>query len=293
MFIKSIKIILMRKILIVYIVLFLFLQPVYAVIADDSVDASIRKTYNTDIVEKNLLPNLPQVEPSAYDSEPTIFMQEEKPVNNTFKTQSLQVTQNYSKQYKEIKIRKGTRFKLRLQNSIGDTTPRGARISMVSVYPETSRYVTIPAGTVFRGQVINSHPPQLLGNGGLVEIKMDELIYKGSAYHINSKVSIANYKRIYLDNIKGRQKYVKSMGNFTRPGNKFMNKMWNVSERLNDGGVEVILIPVALFCGVVVYGFNILLSPVLSLFSMGESIRIPRGTYFEIKLTENALIREY
>lgn len=284
----------MRKILIFYIVLFLLIQPVYAVIADDSVDASIRKTYNTDIVEKNLLPNLPQVEPTVqYDSQSTIFEQEDQPINNIIKTQSLQITQNYDRQYKEIKVRKGTRFKLKLQNSIGDTTPRGTRITMVSVYPEASRYVTIPAGTVFRGQVINSHPPQLLGNGGLVEIKMDELIYKGSAYHIDSKVSIANYKRIYLDNIKGRQKYLKSMGNFTRPGNRFMNKMWRVSERLSDGGAEVILVPVALFCGVAVYGFNMALSPVLSLFSMGESMRIPRGTYFEIKLTENALIREY
>lgn len=284
----------MKKVLIVYIVLFLFLSPVYAAIVDDSIDASIKRTYKTDIIEKDLLPNLPNVEPSTpYESDATVFTQEEKPVTNVVKTQSSHVSQNYTRDYKEIKVKKGTRFKVRLQNNIGDSTPRGTRVTFVSVYPETSRYVTIPAGTVFRGQVFNSHSPQVLGNGGLIQLKIDELVYKRSAYHINSKVGIANYKRIYLNNIKGRQKYLKNISNITKPGNKFMHKMLRVSERLNDGGVEIILIPVAVFCGVVVYGFNIVLSPVLSLFSMGESIRIPSGSYFEIKLTEDAIIRDY
>lgn len=284
----------MRKFLIVYIILYLFFSPVYAAIVDDSIDESIKRTYKTDVVEKNLLPKLPQVTPSVnYESDATIFTSEEKPVSNVIQTQSSQISKTYTKEYKEIKIKKGTRFKVRLQNSIGDTTPRGTRITFVSVYPETSRYVTIPAGTVFRGQVFNSHPPQLVGNGGLIQLKIDEVVYKRSAYHIDSKVSIANYKRIYLNNIKGRQKYFKNMGNFTRPGCRFMKKMWGVTERLNAGGAEVILVPVAILCGVVVYGFDAILSPVLSLFSMGESIRIPSGTYFEIKLTHDAIIREY
>lgn len=300
----------MKKIFIVYIVSFLLFSPAYSAMVDDSIDESIRKTYKTSEIE-NLLPNLPKVEPSLqYEQNDTVFTTGEKipaknyselpvnnikkePLNNTVKIPTAQISQNYNKDYKEIKVKKGTRFKVKLQNGIADTTPRGTRVAFVSVYPETSRYVTIPAGTVFRGQVLNSHPPQLLGNGGLIELKIDELVYKRSAYHIDSKVSIANYKRIYLNNIKGRQKYLNSMTKITKPGNRFMRKMLGVSKQMNAGAAEIILVPVAIACGAVYYGVNIILSPVLSIFSTGESIKIPSGSYFEIKLTEDAIIRDY
>ncbi len=299
----------MKKVLTVYLILFMFLSPAYCAMVDDSIDSDIRRNYKTDVIEKDLLLSLPKVEPSLnYDSEDTVFtpnpseVKTSQPVNYS-KPQQQQsavtkkiesaINNDYAREYKEIKIKKGTRFKLRLQNTIADTTPRGTVVTFVSVYPETQRYITIPAGTVFKGQVVNSHSPQLLGNGGLIQLKVDQIVYKRSAYYVSSKVGIANYKRIYLNNIKGRQTYLKSMTKLTKPGNKFMKKMWGVSDRLSDSGPGVILIPIAIVCGVVVYGFNVLLSPVLSLFSIGDSIRIPSGSYFEIKLTEDAIIRDY
>ncbi len=311
----------MKKILSVYFSIFIFASPVFAAMADDSIDEEIRRTYRTDVIEKDLLPSLPKVDPAInIDSEDTVFTQSSpapppqkttstpEPQANFYNTNyqnngfvqtqkpnllQSQIDSDFAKAYKEIKIKKGTRFKLKLQNSISDTTPRGTRVTFVSVYPETSRYVTIPTGTVFKGQVVNSHSPQLLGNGGLIQIKVDQVVYKRSSYYIDSKVGIANHKRIYLNNIKGRHKYLKSTANMTRPGNQFMKKMWRISDRLSDSTGGILLVPVAVLSGVVVYGFNIVLSPVLSLFSMGESIKIPSGSYFEIKLTEDAIIREY
>lgn len=273
----------MKKIFTFLLLISLIQLPVYSLTVDDSIDASIKKTYKTEIVEQQLLPSLPSIEP--YDNSGTVFT----PAQNT---PSRTTAPSYNRQYKEISIKKGTKFKVRSRSAISDKTPRGTKISFVTVYPETSRYITIPAGTVIQGQITDSHPPQLFGNGGLIEIKADQILYKGSYYQIYSKISIANYKHIFLNNIKGKRKYISNMGTFIKPGARFMSKMWKVCGTLTNGP-EILLTPLPLASGIVVYAVNAALSPILSIFSTGDSITIPKGSYFEIKLTQDAIIREY
>ncbi len=319
----------MKKVLLSYIIFSWLFCPVFALTVDDSVDLEIKNTYKTDIIERDLLPKLPsfapsgqmepdagifgtEIKPTPSKPQPTVIaptpkqnigQQNLQPVKNTqpiknqpFNNQQIapqtKLTTEYKRDYKEIKLKKGTKFKLRIKNSISDSTPRGTRISFVSVYPETSRYITIPSGTIFKGTVTNSHSPQLFGNGGLIELKVDEIVYNNAAYYIDTKVGIADYKRVYLNNIKGKQTYLKSMSRSSKPGKRFMKKMCGTSSKLTDGP-EMILIPVAILSGAVVYGMNLFMSPVLALFSSGGSIRIPSGSYFEIKLREDAIIKEY
>ncbi len=311
----------MKKLLLGYIVFSWLFAPVFAYTVDDSIDSDIKNTYKTQQIEKDLLPALPSVSPSTtYGPDAGIFGAEYKPtssspqksistspqVNSNYVNKNTQTTpyplhaqnetgkipQQYQREYKEIKLKKGTKFKIRIRESISSATPRGTRVTFVSTYPATNRYITIPHGTLFKGEITNSHDPQLFGNGGLIELKIDELVYKNSAYYINSKVSLANYRRIYLNNIKGKQTYIKSMRVASKPGKKFMKKMFQTTGKLHDGP-EMILIPVAVVSGVTVYGVNLALSPVFALFASGSEIRLPSGTYFEIKLTEDALIREY
>src|SRR5574344_522413 len=105
-----------------------------------------------------------------------------KPVNNYTATPKQTITQpiavskpvntgdnsyyknNISSAYK---LPKGKKFTVRLMQHITDRTPKGSRITFVSLYPESATYVTIPAGTTFRGTIADSHNPQLSGNGGL------------------------------------------------------------------------------------------------------------------------------
>ena len=94
---------------------------------------------------------------------------------------------------------KGKKFKVRITSQVSDRTPAGTRLSFVSRYPETATYVTIPSGTVFKGKVTDSHPPNITGNGGLIVIEVDEMVYKGKTYKIDAKISVANEKRIFLD----------------------------------------------------------------------------------------------
>ena len=131
----------------------------------------------------------PSTPPSTVVTQPAVIPQ--KPVN----------TANNSYYKNNLKnsyvVPKGKKFKVRLQQTISDKTPEGTRISFVSVYPETSTYITIPSGTIFKGKISDSHPPYITGNGGLIVINVDQMIYKGKAYEIDAKVSVANGKRIF------------------------------------------------------------------------------------------------
>ena len=181
---------------------------------------------------------------------------------------------------------------MKKEHTFFQTTPEGTRISFVSTYPETSTYVTVPAGTVFKGRISDSHPPYITGNGGLIVIKVDQIIYKGRAYDIDAKVSIANGKHIFFNNIKGKRMYFQSIPKALKPGTKFFKKMWRVTCNLakNESGVEIILTPFSLLTGTVVYALNLATSPVLAIFYKGKSITIPSGSPFTIQLREDAVL---
>lgn len=277
----------MRKLLSFYFACVLLTLPAYCLYADDSVDENIKKTYQTDKIEKDLLPNLPRVQPISIidkSNQATVFTPS-SPHNAV-------ITQDYNKEYKEIKIKKGTKFKVKCSTSLSDNAQRGARVSFVSVYPETSRYITVPTGTIIKAQITDTHGPQLTGNGGLIQIKANELVYKNSTYYIEGNIVNANYKKVFLNNIKGKHTYLKNMGKIVQPGRRFLGKTWNMCGRLT-GGPELLLAPFALGSGVIVFGANVVVTPALSIFSTGKSISLPAGTYYEIKLTQDAIIKDY
>lgn len=278
---------------------------------DDSIDSSIKAQYNTKKIEDDLLPDLPKSLPVFEDdvfspsSVPSQIapnkpvVQTQKPVVQTQKpsvsapananTKTNSYVQNNIKS--SFVLKSGKKFKVKLQGAVSDRTPEGSRITFVSLYPETSRYITIPAGTVFRGHVRDSHPPYITGNGGLIVIQADEMVYKGVSYEIDAKISIANDKRIFFNNIKGKRKYLKNTWNSTTFGSNFLKKMWKSScKNVNKGGINILVAPFTLVGGVVVYGANVISSPVLALFSKGGSVSIPSGSKFVIQLREDAVI---
>lgn len=198
----------------------------------------------------------------------------------------------YTNNSKTFLVPKGKKFKVVLSNNISSSTPVGTRISFKSLYPETSRYITIPAGTVFYGKVTDSHPPQYTGNGGLIVIKVTQMVYKGKTYPIEAKVSVADGQRIFFNNIKGERTYLKSIPKAIKPGANYFSKMWKVTKRLakNESGVEIILTPFSFTAGAIVYVANFVASPVLAIFYKGNSITIPANSKFTIKLSEDAIL---
>ena len=294
---------------------------------DDSIDKGLREKYNTKKIEEDLLPALPENLPDFDDGIPSdidIFSPSstpaqkaselpkpaEKPVQNVQNTKPAatapvpavsqkpvntaqtvvttpKTTQIVPKT--SIKMPKGKKFRVRISSSVSDRTPVGTRLSFISQYPEVATYITIPSGTVFKGKVVDSYPPNMAGNGGLIVIEVDEMVYKGKTYKIDAKISVANEKRIFFNNIKGKHQFWKGLVKSTTPGYKFFKKMWRYTCKYwkNSNGVEIILTPFTFVSGTVVYVLNVAASPVLAIFSKGGSVTIPKNADFVIQLRED------
>ncbi len=286
----------LNKILTVLISINLTLMPVLALELDLSVDEDIRKNYNPSKLELESLPPLPEVKPTTVpEKKPpleVVDIPESKPIGNLPPLKPADKKPVVTKIDKStaIRIKKGTKFIVRSRQAVSDATRTGARLSFVSQKAVTQRYVTIPQGTVFKGEVYDSHTPQMSGNGGLIVIGIDSMVYKGSTVGIEAKITKANHKKIFFNNIKGKRQYWKGTANSLKPGTKFYKKMMRTTSKLADGTFTVILTPFTVVAGVAVYAVNFVGSPLFGLFSKGGRISIPAGSEFEIKLLEDVYL---
>lgn len=266
-------------------------MPVLALEFDTSIDDDIRKNYNPSrLNDEASLPALPKI---LKTTNPTVNSKSTKvtQISKDLKIVAQPVISktNLTEGYYAI-IKHGKKFKVRSLNNISDTFKRGTRVTFVSKYPVSSTYFTIPAGTIFKGEIISIHKPQFTGNGGLIVIRIDSVIINNEIQPINGFISKANSKKIFFNNIKGKRKYISSMLNSTKPGFHFFRKMLKVTANLATDGSSIVVSPFSLLVGCVAVAGNVIVSPVIAVFHKGNSIQIPAGSDFEIKLNEDVFI---
>lgn len=278
-------------------------MPVFALELDTSIDDDIRRNYNPSKIDDDMaLPSLPKIlkTNSHNNVKPISQVQAPAKVNLGPKINPSQSKPLAQKQYKTAiqkspsasyaKLAEGTKIRLKLLDSISDKTSQGTKLSFASRYPVSTTYFTIPMGTVFKGEVIDSHKPQLTGNGGLLVIKINSMIINNEIIPINACVTEANFKRIYFNNIKGKRKYLSSLFSSTKPGCHFFKKMMSVSSSLAQDGSSIVVAPFSLLIGVAAFAGNVIASPVFALFYKGGHIYIREGSDFEVKLLEDTFI---
>lgn len=274
--------------------------PALAVLdIDASVDYEIRRKYNPNKIENDLLPSLPNKlkNDKPLQSSEDFTKPYEKPVTKTTTVQQptkQQVITQHPPKYKSygqtLALKRGTSFTIRNTSSISDRMTEGTKVYFKLPKPIKTKYFTLPENTRFVGVISNSHSPQLTGNGGLVVIRIEKVIINGRTQEVSGKVTKANYKRIYFNNIKGKRKYWSNLAKSIAPGKRFNDKMWKSTKKLASEGVTFIFSPFTLASGLIVFGANIVASPVIAIFSKGGSISIPADTAFRIKLTEDVTI---
>ena len=258
----------MKKIISIFLLLIMFNMSVFAEEFDTSIDEQIRKEYN---LEESSLPKLPSTVPTA-----TVEIPKTPAYNPTGKTYTL---------------KSGTKISLVSASAISDRMSKGTRISFSAQSGfSTKEGIIIPAGTTFKGVIINSHTPQLSGNGGLVELSINEIYYNGIKSNIDTKVSIANAKKVFFGNIKGKRSYWKNFGKSVDRGAKVYNATEKVSNHISKYPVINILSFIPILGGALIYCVNFVASPVCALFSKGGSVSIPSGTIFELKITQANII---
>lgn len=271
-------------------------MPVFALDLDTSVDDEIRRTYDPSKLEQSL-PSLPKTAPSQNTSPKNMPTPQTPP-------KSLPVTpdakpqigvKKFQNDYKydkstAIRIKKGTKFRVKSNSVISDYLKEGARVSFTSVKPVTQRYVTITEGTRFTAVVKNSHMPQFTGNGGLIVLMVDSMTFNGQTRSVHAKITKANLKKIFFNNIKGKRAYWKGVAKQIDKGENFYKKTRRTSRKLADNPVGILISPIPTITGILVYAVNFAGSPLFAIWYKGGRISIPAGSEFEIKLLEDVYL---
>ena len=272
-----------RNILIALSLISLSLNRACAFDLDMTVDYEIRKNYNSEKLIKDTntqteenLPALPEI--SKYQQEVSKEAAKEvytpPPVINTG----------------SVKIRSGSSFNVVNSTKISDWMRKGATVKFTTKSAIHKRKYSIPANTVFTGEVIESHQPQITCNGGLVVIRVRSMLYKGHTIPINAYVTRADDKMIFLNNIKGDRTYLKTMWKKGNWGRTLFGRMFNLTVNLGGDGATLLLSPFPFAYGTICLGLNTLASPICAFFSKGGHVNIPAGSQFRIKLLDDAYI---
>lgn len=286
-----------NKILILIAVMNLFSCCTKALELDLSVDEEIRKNYTPTKQEQQELPPLPEfgdyktpqnTQPTITPPPKTTVTTPQKPSSNINKVnKTLPGSEVTEDDFTAIKIKKWTKLRLKSNSVVSDYLKEGARVKFTTTEPVYQKYVTIPSGTQITAIVTDSHMPQITGNGGLVVLRLETVSFKGKTYSANGKVTKANQKNIFFNNIKGKRKYWTSVASQVDKGQKFYEKTRKTSTSWSNNPFGTVLSPIPTIFGTVVYALNFVGSPILAIPCKGGRISIPAGSEFEIKLLDD------
>lgn len=282
------------KILLSIIAMQLVVNTALALELDMSVDEEIRKKYDSSKLENTVLPPLPKIDNSQNKT---------TPINNTTTKQTTsipKVTPTYTTEVRPqitpadikgaIKIFRWTTFETKSNQKINNWLSVGSSVSFTTTAPVYKKNITIPTGTIFKGTITDVHKPQATGNGGLVVIKITSMTFNGKTYPVNAKITKANAKNIYLNNIKGQRQYWANAGKQVDKGEAFYQKARKTSTKLANNPIGIIISPIPTIVGVAGYTVSTAISPITSIFAKGGNVSIPTGSSFEIRLNESAYI---
>lgn len=268
--------------------LVLCLNCAFAFDLDETVDDDIRKNYNAHQLVNDYgkstgddLPELPAIIQNNNNT------QSKNISHAPSKTTSLKPI-NYSSG--NIKIKKGTTFDIVSSNAVSDWQQRGTRVKFVTKKQIYTKNITLPAWTVFSGEIVESHQPQITCNGGLVAIQIDSMTFNNKTFPINAYVTRAHDKKIFFNDIKGERKYLKTMWKKGNWGRALFDRMLNLTIKLGADGSTLVLSPFPFLYGTICLGLNTLTSPITAFFSKGGHVSIPAGSQFRIKLTEDVFV---
>lgn len=284
----------------IFIIFMLLATPVFALELDTSVDDEIRRTYDPSKLEQSL-PALPKTAPTQQNTVSKTPQTTQAPKTAPKSLPSTPVAKpqlgvkKLPNEYKfdkstAIRIKKGTKFRVKSNSVISDYLKEGARVSFTTIKPVTQRYITVMDGTKFTAVVEDSHQPQMSGNGGLVVLMVDSITVNGQTRSVHGKITKANMKKIFFNNMKGKRSYWKGVANQIDKGENFYKKTRRTSSKLADNPVGILISPIPVLTGMVVYAVNFAGSPLFALFSKGGRISIPAGSEFEIKLLEDVYL---
>ena len=278
-----------------FVILFLILTPisVFAYNLDTSVNNEIEKKYDSNKLNQDM-----QIKQISTQSKKQTLSNKSVPKSTPVFDNSIpQVSKNTQIQSLKTSVGKagilipaGTKFIAKSSSGVSSRSGINSSVNFVSINTMYGSNITIPAGTTFTGVISASHKGQITGNGGLIKIRITGMKYKGKNIRVEGKITKANSKKIFFNNIKGTRQYLQGVDNKITQGINFYNKSRRLSYRMSSNPVGTILSPLPTITGWIGSAVCTLASPVTGLIQKGKDISLPSGTFYEIKLTEDAYI---
>lgn len=277
----------LKKIFINLLILTISAMPVLAFDLDMSVDDTIKKQYDTGKLEQDVLNN-------------NINQTQKQSIKNSTSKSLPSATLDYSPTPMVItkadnvytkKIPQWTTFTAKSNQAISGYSRKGTKISFTTTENIYKKEVTIPIGTKFYGEIVNSHGAQSTGNGALVVLKITSMTYNGTTYQVRGKITKAKSKKIFFNNIKGQRQYIAGIGKQINKGENFYKKTRKVSSKMSENPILVILSPIPTLVGFVSYAGCTALSPITALTTKGGNLNLPAGSVFEIKLLDRVYVK--
>lgn len=277
----------LKKIFINLLILTISAMPVLAFDLDMSVDDTIKKQYDTGKLEQDVLNN-------------NINQTQKQSIKNSTSKSLPSATLDYSPTPMVItkadnvytkKIPQWTTFTAKSNQAISGYSRKGTKISFTTTENIYKKEVTIPIGTKFYGEIVNSHGAQSTGNGALVVLKITSMTYNGTTYQVRGKITKAKSKKIFFNNIKGQRQYIAGIGKQIDKGENFYKKTRKVSSKMSENPILVILSPIPTLVGFVSYAGCTALSPITALTTKGGNLNLPAGSVFEIKLLDRVYVK--
>ena len=283
----------------IFLIILAFISVAPGVVAyelDTSVDAEIKQKYNSTKLSDEMLPQLPSnlknsaTSPSSASSGAvtTTKVQKTNPVSNT--QQLVNLLKPSQVQGTGPKIPRWTRFELKSDGKASSWLGLNTSLSFKSTQTVNNGAITIPAGTTFKGNVVNSHASQITGNGGLLEIKITGMVYEGKTIPINAVITKVNGENILFNRIKGARQYIEGVKNKVKSATNAYKKGRSVSAKLSANPIGQIISPLPTIGGFVAGAAGTIASPLTGLLQKGKDVNIPAGTLYEIRFIEDAYI---
>ena len=287
----------MKKAILFLCVFVLMSSGAYAYELDTSVDAEIKQKYNSTKLSDEMLPQLPSnLKNSATTSSlgtsstGSVSTQAPKSAPVFDVQQAISIIKPSQTQKTGPKIPRWTRFELKSEGKASSWFGLNTSISFKSTNTVNNGAVTVPAGTTFKGNVVNSHSSQITGNGGLLEIKITSMRYEGKDIPINAVITKVNGKNIFFNRIKGARQYIEGVKNKVKSATNAYKKGRSVSAKWSSNPVGQILSPLPTIGGFVAGTAGTVASPLTGLLQKGKDVNIPAGTLYEIRFIEDAYI---
>ena len=284
----------MKKLIVFLTIFIISMMSVYSYELDTSVDAEIKQKYNSNKLNEEMLPQLPaNLKNSATQTQnttnTTTSVPKTTPVFDTSK--AINIIKNNTTAVKTgTRIPRWTKFELKSNGKVSSWFGLNTSISFTSTSAVYKNGITIPAGTKFNGNVTKTHSSQITGNGGLVEIKVNNFVYNGKTIPINAVVTKVNGENIFFNKIKGARQYIEGIKNKVTSATNAYKKGRSVSTKLASNPLGTIISPLPTIGGFIAGAAGTIASPITGLVQKGKDVNIPAGTTYEIKLIEDAYI---